>query len=65
MRIGKSEHGPENAAIEAAKWSCAENLCNIRVNILLDDFDKMPPCFLDDNSEGLAVLLCVFVVHLF
>jgi multidrug efflux pump len=30
--IRKSEYGPENAAIEAAKRSYAENLCNIRVN---------------------------------
>ncbi len=31
VRIKKCEHGPENTAIEAAKRSWAENLCNIRV----------------------------------
>jgi hypothetical protein len=33
VRIRKIEHGPENAAIEAAKRSGAENLCDIRVCI--------------------------------
>ncbi len=31
VRIRKIEHGPENAAIERAKRSWAENLCNDRV----------------------------------
>ena len=28
---GSREHEPENAAIEGAKRSCAENLCNVRI----------------------------------
>jgi hypothetical protein len=31
VRFRKIEHGPENAAIEAAQRSCAENLYNARV----------------------------------
>ncbi len=34
MRIKKIEHGPENAAIEGAKRSWAENLSNDRVYLL-------------------------------
>jgi hypothetical protein len=40
VRIRKSEHGPENAAIEAAKRSCAENLCNIRVKETADEYSS-------------------------